>query len=98
MLLGGFVVFMTKRVIKNRQKKSSPGRIRRSPPNLGDFFFSATQKALFFSAIIIENRRFRRSPTEAEPKRNTTAHNSVCARAFVQRRTQVRIQLRTTMP
>ena len=39
MLLGGFVVYMTRRVIKNRRKKSPPGRIRRSPPNLGDFFF-----------------------------------------------------------
>ena len=70
-LLGGFVVYMTRRVIKNRRKKSPPGRIRRSPPNLGVFFFfSATQNALFFSAIIIENRRFRRSPTEAEPATN----------------------------
>ena len=68
-LLGGFVVYMTRRVIKNRRKKSPPGRIRRSPPNLGFFFFfSATQNALFFSAIIIENRHFRRSLTEAEPK------------------------------
>ena len=70
MLLGGFVMYMTRRVIKNQRKKSPPGRIRRSPPNLGDFFFSATQNALFFSAIIIENRRFRRSPTEAEPTIN----------------------------
>ena len=71
MLLGGFVVYMTRKVIKNRRKKSSPGRIRRSPPNLGAFFlFSATQNALFFSAIVIENRRFRRSPTEAEPHLN----------------------------
>ena len=73
MRLGGFVVYMTRRVIKNQRKKSPPGRIRRSPPNLGVFFFFGDPKCPVFSAIIIENRRFRRSPTEAEPNPHTHA-------------------------
>ena len=47
-LLGGFVVYMTRRVIKTRRKKSPPGRIRRSPPNLGVFFFFGNPKCPVF--------------------------------------------------
>ena len=47
-LVGGFVVYMTRRVIRNRRKKSPPGRIRRSPPNLGDICFFGDPKCPVF--------------------------------------------------